>query len=87
MDVFGPIMAVNLVPHLREALVHYYQKDHAAQAIATMDGFIVGGQFSSTVLHAVFLPRLCGRIFIYILSISAQKGAYIYVYNRFSGCT
>lgn len=43
MDVFGPIMAVNLVPHLREALVHYYQKDHAAQAIATMDGFLVGG--------------------------------------------
>ncbi|XP_026190317.1 uncharacterized protein LOC34622038 [Cyclospora cayetanensis] len=44
MDVFGPIMAVNVIPHLQEALVHYYQKGHAAQAVATMDGFLVGGK-------------------------------------------
>lgn len=50
MDVFGPIMAVSLVPHFREALVHYYQKDHAAQAIATMDGFLVGEKRLSVVL-------------------------------------
>lgn len=42
MGVFGPIMAVNLVPHFREAVVHFYQKEHATQAIATMDGFLVG---------------------------------------------
>ncbi|KAL8441143.1 hypothetical protein Emag_007422 [Eimeria magna] len=43
-------MAVNLVPHFREAVVHYYQKEHAAQAIATMDGFLVGEKRLSVMI-------------------------------------
>ncbi|OEH75487.1 RNA recognition motif-containing protein [Cyclospora cayetanensis] len=50
MDVFGPIMAVNVIPHLQEALVHYYQKGHAAQAVATMDGFLVGERRLSVMI-------------------------------------
>ncbi|CDJ44072.1 hypothetical protein, conserved [Eimeria tenella] len=41
MEVFGPIMAINLFSHLGEVLIHFYQKDDAAKAISTMDGFLV----------------------------------------------
>ncbi|CDJ66778.1 hypothetical protein, conserved [Eimeria necatrix] len=41
MEVFGPIMAINLFSHLGEVLIHFYQKEDAARAISTMDGFLV----------------------------------------------
>lgn len=45
--VFGPIMRVDLLAHLREAFVHFYEKDHATQAVETMNGFVVGGELGS----------------------------------------